>query len=1268
MSQSHAVDGAGVALALTTSQRGVTLLPATTPLTRLNYFDGKFLRAADLAREQGYLRELAALGNQGGGAGVVHGFSVALRGTALQLEAGLAIDRDGHVLLLPETRLVDVGQLIEASRETSRASRARSAESSSEFRTCTVELAPPGTGTGIPATELYLLTLCRTEELCGQEDVLGGLCEDACATATGRPFRVEGVVLRAQPLRLPAIKASQSVAFGPEHLRSLVASAYYESERRAEGGGRLISGEGLRADEWCGGAGHRGGCEVPLGVLARSGEGVVFLDAWAARRERMEPHPRRHWAFAMAMRPWDVYLAQVLQFQCQLHELLEREHEPKAQETRAPHQQVLAATAAYLEGLEKQTARQPGVRSLSLADLPGGATALAHLRDRLQGVLAQAVVPDARMLIRGGIVELPPAGYLPVRRGVPVNDQVRAWMGDGVDLRFCAVRPDYVPHALEEAQHMDRISLLEGLDDPARRPQVDVLVPNGEVLDAEAGGEGRAYGARVQLSATNLGAVMAYDGVARSERLGAGGGAFHFAGAGSNKGSLPDLAERLLDLTKNKFVVEGNLEGKAIPTVADSTPFRTRIASLSRNARRLVSANQFRLSQLDGPGGARPLDRSEFLGSTPGRVDAAWLTCRTTRALSTLTEADGQTTVSGRLLLTVSHKQLTALDLSVSGSFSLLQARLGEGRRLEGILPVTLAVSWLSADAATESRRTQGYRLDLLAQLLYDGDDEGGSVVTALSVQGPPTIPLVRFRTTWEGFGRSLRFELLSNASGVDDQTPPKLTLLARGTFRANADVLAEDDERHDLAAKALDLVQTALLSEPAFESTARGLLFAPPVAGAPTLQVKAVEDWVLFHRRRTKTCEPLAERPAGEPPRRYRVFEITVPDLMQAAELYRRVQLADERTQDLVSKALASGKDPTLVVAFDGGSDAVAPAVAAALAADWPGFEPGRVLAYALVARPNATDRLLEQRRLGRVLSAISTLTDTRHVVEQVLPSVPSGWADPTTDGSMLFITVAPPAERHRVVAGMLEDGAWIQFAKALGEAKVEDVPELYKRFGLQELDDTDFQGGTAAFLDKEDDGLRAAWGASPLDGTTLDFAAVWPATRENPLPPDEMNRRRKQTAAIEAAIFKVPAQELLDVPGGIAPSALPPGADGKTCDAVTFLIVVRPTKVLVALMRGDNPVGQVLITQSSEGKLLGDLTELRKFADRVRNVQAAFTARLETDLAPGSKERTEALVERLMKEGLPQPGQVDNSVQLSPLAKSMRGEAAEVLFLVIG
>ena len=91
-------------LVLVTQQNGVTVIPQPTPLTRLNYFDGKFLRASDLSAEQLYLRRLVDLSNQAGGPGVAYGYNLSLTacGDTLNLGPGLAIDPQGRVLLLPE--------------------------------------------------------------------------------------------------------------------------------------------------------------------------------------------------------------------------------------------------------------------------------------------------------------------------------------------------------------------------------------------------------------------------------------------------------------------------------------------------------------------------------------------------------------------------------------------------------------------------------------------------------------------------------------------------------------------------------------------------------------------------------------------------------------------------------------------------------------------------------------------------------------------------------------------------------------------------------------------------------------------------------------------------------------------------------------------------------------------------------------------------------------------------------------------------------------
>jgi hypothetical protein len=50
--------------------------------------------------------------------------------------------------------------------------------------------------------------------------------------------------------------------------------------------------------------------------LRRAGNTTLFLDAWIGRRERIDTPAKRYWQWRMAMRPWDMFLAQILQFQC----------------------------------------------------------------------------------------------------------------------------------------------------------------------------------------------------------------------------------------------------------------------------------------------------------------------------------------------------------------------------------------------------------------------------------------------------------------------------------------------------------------------------------------------------------------------------------------------------------------------------------------------------------------------------------------------------------------------------------------------------------------------------------------------------------------------------------------------------------------------------------------------------------------------------------------------------------------------------------------
>ena len=106
-------------------------------------------------------------------------------------------------------------------------------------------------------------------------------------TSTDRPFAVEGVTVRAVPLALQTpLPNSKAFPLTGLHLRSRVASAYFEDERRRVAG--LISKSGLEQAVWCLGADAEIGVGVPIGVIAREGSGTIFLDPWIARRERIE--------------------------------------------------------------------------------------------------------------------------------------------------------------------------------------------------------------------------------------------------------------------------------------------------------------------------------------------------------------------------------------------------------------------------------------------------------------------------------------------------------------------------------------------------------------------------------------------------------------------------------------------------------------------------------------------------------------------------------------------------------------------------------------------------------------------------------------------------------------------------------------------------------------------------------------------------------------------------------------------------------------------
>lgn len=481
---------------------GIAFVEQSSPLTRLHYFDGKFLRADAFATEQDYHRARVRLANIAGGWGVVNGLEISLRGAQLAVSAGMAITPAGNFVLATSDMRADLAKLLQLNQRES------TPPGSADFGDCTKPV-KAGVKESAPQA-IYEITVGPVEGLCGNEAVYGKLCESACATDSRHPYWREGVVLRLRPRTL-ALPGSSAVPVGAVHLRNRVASAYFALEpglARSQ-----VSAAGLAGDVWCGGAQLYGRDEVVIGLLVREGGSTRVIDAWSGRRERMDAQARGYWQGRMAMRPWNVFVAQILQFQCQLSGALEPgggQFTPVDDCERI--RELLDKTRRELEALTARWSDSGKKLLLKTGDLTrnqlkqvgshvdGTYAEIGQLSKELAVVEAGAgALPVQRMLIAAGFLDLPPAGYLPVAPAkVALEVQLQRMFGEGVNLHLHAVAEDEIAHLLEEAQHMRRISLTKGIDDPKTPETVEVFVPEGRVVAAKAAATGEWWQVVVQ--------------------------------------------------------------------------------------------------------------------------------------------------------------------------------------------------------------------------------------------------------------------------------------------------------------------------------------------------------------------------------------------------------------------------------------------------------------------------------------------------------------------------------------------------------------------------------------------------------------------------------------------------------------------------------------------------------------------------------------------------------------------------------------------------
>ena len=1150
-----------------TGGSGITIVPQPTPLTRLHYFDGKYLRAEHLTREQDYLRTLVHLANLAGGTGVVHGYdTVLLTGTALQLGPGLAMDPQGRPLLLPTAVRVDLAELLEkAGRPTRPATPAKPVKpalvpsrglvaasalavaidpgaarvpAAGEFQHCEPAEEPePGAANGC---ELWLLTIAHAERYCGFEDVFGKLCEEACITSQDRPWIEEGIVVRLRPLSLTApLPSSGAFPLGNLHLRSRVASAVFRDEALQVGS--WISGAGLRIQGWCLGAHLEGGADVPLAVVGLAGTTVCFLDAWTARRERIDTPPRRYWAWRMAMRPWDVFLAHVLQFQCQLAEILlgggdGGPTDPCEDE----HQAIREAseTITHLErlfvGLRDRTElRTLSTRGGELFEVFGGLTRVTDLKNRLFELTKKGVVAKDQVLLRGGIVELPSAGYLPViaSASISVNRQVRTLLGDGVDLRYCVVRPDYVAHALEEAQHMERISLLHGLDHPEDRPKVDILVPDGVITKSVTTPEGTGFDATVSLSEPERGSLTAR-GAARAERLATGGAAFHFAGVGNAKRAT------------------ANTPAVAAGTLASSLKDEhlEALGVLTTDARKfLLARDVLRTQPVLGEIARAAIERR--LAVTIG---AEWLSIRCERNPLELGFAEA-TTIRGRLAIQQPTQPETLYDLDASAELRVTGVQqAGDVRRVEGLLLLSLT----GRVRVSGSREEQvGERIRLRTEIEYASRGSTPSVRVTFSKPDEKVGDRAVFQAVWGD--NPLTIDVTGTYVAVDAKPFP--FLIAK--LGESPDALRVGSALYNMSISALDLLAAAL-DEPLFRETGKQLLFPPVALPSEETTVRATRDWVLFHRRRDKNCGVPAEAPPSLPPARYRVWHVDERRVDGGSGfVWEALKSGDPQALQHVRRAAA----PVADVMFDGGLPTLQSSEAS-FRQDWANVPPGDRMILGVVATRGQHDDTVEVPRLARLESVVASLTppaaghELRRLDEPSALFAPAG-----TDGYVILVTnvreapttchevyrFAFPRNLSDILASLIKDG---DVTGLLGLPKPDGSGVLAQLLGRPE-----WERDTAAQILPFPD-LTQAWIKA---GDDTPVRVITFAKKADPrLGPPELHTQRSQQIA-----------SLLGLSNPQFREELPTAQNVEPCPAVTIgFVELKPvrTAARVVLMRG--------------------------------------------------------------------------------------------------
>lgn len=1027
---------------------GIAYIESASPLTRLHYFDGKFLKADALSQEQAYHRTRVRLSNQAGGWGVVNGLGIALSGAELTVDGGLAITPAGNFVMNVGGVKADLNELLKVAEP-------GPVDGNDDFQPCVEGTKKGTTASGL---QFYEITVGPIDTLCGNEPVYGKLCESACVSSSQHPYWREGMVLRLRPINLKL--PNSGIGLTKTHLRNRMASAYFAIEPGSTAS--QLSKAGLASNIWCGTTSLYGRDEVVIGLLSQDGN-ALQIDAWAGRRERMDTQARGYWQGRMAMRPFNVFLAQILQFQCQLSGMfgsgITFEPVDECDDLRAAlakaRKEIELLHKKYKASSEKLVERFTGKPTKADAEwvvkqAKGSADELYEISQSLDKIdSGTGVMPINRLLLNNGFQQLPPAGFLPVELNQkPIKEQIGRWFGEGVRLHYHAVRADEIGHLVEQAQHMARISLTKGLDDPKNLEDVEIFLPDGRSTSASTQTSSTWWQVTEDgLSAFLIGGVLQGDDdgttklikdpkQAKEEKEAAqakeeAAAAQEAAGQKVekllklNKAGLRDFQQGGTQQFTRISIFDQILKGLArtdarsdgsfgITLVAGSSdeyqPAHS-ITHLDDEKARAAKQNVLRLLGGDGGSDVKATDTSDNGSAFNPTIIQSYLAADIDTDPFLLEEGQIVPARVETHLSSVSSSytqqgdKATALTAQAEGGLTITSKRTIAGGLVELIVDVSLSgqlTVYAQPPQNGQSTMTVPIDYQMSFKLTRQMGAQGGSLALQRVTDKPEIPALIKWQANPLGASFKLQSPALGNIPGT--------------TLNGLAGIPAPKSVLRSQANKLIDQI-TGLSFDSSFGLRAQHRLFDDgPVT--TTEDIEATQDWLMFRRARTLLCDPNCKGRVESMDEAVQVWHIKVAD---AAELKKLLSALEHNT----AAALSDFDFNEIGVLHypDESIDAVESDKA--VHTMWELAKPGNtVVAGRTWERQPATGQGWQNHtRVFGMLQTVSDLTtppdDVGQGVIKAVKQAPVPLADGTLDGGMLVVTMDTEAATipHRVL-----------------------------------------------------------------------------------------------------------------------------------------------------------------------------------------------------------------------------------------------------------